>query len=161
MRKGRGGFIFRNYNGPREGSEESLPALFDRVHFRRAQPLWDFERFTPDLICMNLGTNDFSTEGADVERFVEAGVKFLRSLRAFYPSARVVLVSGPMQHSAAYKQALRDILERGEIPEEERAIFTMSPQGQLGFGAHWHPSAAQAERNAQELSAFLREWMGW
>ena len=86
---------------------------------------------------------------------------FLRRLRTLYPNARVLLVSGPMQHSAAYQQALRDMLERSGIPAAERAIFKLSPQGRLGFGADWHPSARQAERNAEELTAFLREWMGW
>jgi len=149
----------RNYNGPREGSADTLPVLFDRVHIRREQPVWDFTRFSPDVICINLGTNDFSTQGGDVESIVKAGAAFLKRMRDLYPTSRVLLVSGPLQNSEAYRNALREMLDQSGLPETETAIFTLSPQGQLGFGAHWHPSARQGERNALELTRFLSEWM--
>jgi lysophospholipase L1-like esterase len=152
--------IYRNYNGPREGSPEPLPALFDRVHFRQAEPRWDPAAFQPHVICINLGTNDFSTAGPDVPRFVEAGADFLRRLNSLYPGARFVLVSGPMQNGPVYRQALRDQLAQSGIPETRAAVFALSPQGRLGFGAHWHPSARQAEQNGEELTRFLAEWMG-
>ncbi|MEX2382318.1 MAG: GDSL-type esterase/lipase family protein [Opitutales bacterium] len=152
--------FYRNYNGPKEGSPDSLPALFDRIHFRQAEPEWDFAAFQPQVICINLGTNDFSTTGGDVERFVAAGSDFLKRLKSLYPESRIVLVSGPMEQSAAYSQALRDMLVQSGIPETHTTLFPLSPQGRLGFGTHWHPSVRQGEKNGQELSQFLEEWMG-
>ena len=153
--------MYRNYNGPRDGSDDNLPALFDRVHFRRNAPSWDFTVFRPDVICINLGTNDFSTDGPDPEQFIQAGTAFLTRLKTFYPEARLLLLAGPMQNKEVYRQSLRDMLERGGFSDQQAKMLVFSPQGNHGYGAHWHPSIRQAEVNGRELTEFLKQWMGW
>ena len=40
--------------------------------------------------------------------------------------------------------------------------FSFSPQnGDLGYGADFHPSIGQQQRMADELIPFLRQLMGW
>jgi lysophospholipase L1-like esterase len=152
--------FYRNYNGPLEGSTDNMPALFDRVHFRHKNPVWNHEQFTPDLILINLGTNDFSTDGPDVELLVSSGVEFLNRLNSLYPDSRLLLLAGPLQKSNEYHSVLQSMLDQS-VYNEAGALFVQSPQGSLGFGTHWHPSIRQARKNADELIVHLREWMGW
>jgi hypothetical protein len=48
-----------------------------------------------------------------------------------------------------------------DLPHPQVHLLELSPQGSLGYGADWHPSKAQAQRNAAELTAYLRELMDW
>ena len=58
--------MLRNYAGPAEGNPDSnMPAIYDRTLFKSATPKSDFKRFTPDVVCVNLCTNDFSGKGPD------------------------------------------------------------------------------------------------
>jgi len=51
--------MYRNYGGPTEGTPDGcLPALYDRTLFYDADEKWDFSSFQPDVVCVNLGTND-------------------------------------------------------------------------------------------------------
>lgn len=58
-------------------------------------------------------------------------------------------------------QALADVkgaLDRLADPEKQIYRFDMSEQtGDLGYGADYHPSRAQAARMAEELTAYLRD----
>jgi len=154
--------MLRNYNGPRGGSPDAMPAIFPRQFFQTEQPRWSPSRFTPQLICINLGTNDFSTTGPDVEKYVAAYRKFATGLLKQYPQAKLVLLQGPMNNSAALRDALQRVLATLPPKLAARAsYFELSAQGQLGYGADWHPSRAQAQRNAAELTAHLRQLMGW
>lgn len=154
--------MLRNSGGPREGSPDAMPAIFPRQYFQLAQPRWNPATFTPQLICINLGTNDFSASGPDVEKYVAAYHTFATGLLEQYPQAKLVLLQGPMNNSPE----LRDALHRVQAlfpPELAKrvSILELTAQGPLGFGADWHPNRAQSQLNATELTAYLRQLMGW
>ncbi len=151
--------LYRNYGGPVEGSADNLPALFDRVFFRHATPVWDHSAFSPDVICLNLGTNDYSGKNHDENAFEAAGVAFVSRLLTLHPRARILMLSGPMQNGEALRLRLAAI--RAATDPARVGLFALSPQGSRGFGAHYHPSALQAEHNATELVAHLATWMDW
>ena len=151
--------IHRNYGAPREGSPDAMPALFDRLSFRHAKPSWDHSAFSPDLICLNLGTNDWSGPARDEDAYEEAAVAFVARLLDLHPRAKILLLFGPMQNAGDLRERLARVRER--TAPERIGLFALSPQGKLGFGAHHHPSAAQAEYNAAELTRHIAEWMNW
>ena len=118
--------------------------------------------FQPQLICINLGTNDFSTGGPDVDKFVTTYRQFATGLLKQYPKAKLVLLQGPMNNSAE----LRAALDRVEKPLSEQfagrvSLLVLTAQGEFGFGASWHPNRKQSQRNAAELIPHLRQLMGW
>ena len=158
--------IYRNYNGPREGNADPMPKEYGYTLFNDHSQAWDFSRYTPDVICINLGTNDFSTNNYDASRYEEAYRRFLHQLRQHYPTQPIVLLAGPMldekEHSLQTKildRVAKDFQKAGD-----RAIhrFNFSRQtGELGYGASWHPSARQHQRMADELTPFLQELLHW
>ena len=57
---GRG--VYRNYSG---AAGDLLPVIYDKTLPDDATaPAWDIARYTPDVVVVNLGTNDFSPPGA-------------------------------------------------------------------------------------------------
>lgn len=158
--------IYRNYNGPLEGSPDCMPACYNRTLFGDSTERWDFSRYTPDVVCINLGTNDVSTSGCDPDRLYRAYADFLTTVRRHYPEAKIVLLTGCMLRgkSLSIVTTALDRLarEHHQAGDHEVYRFDMTSQsGSLGYGAGWHPSLLQQQHMADELTPFLRELMGW
>ncbi len=149
--------MYRSYGGPREGTPaERMPVEYDRTLIYNPSHYWNHRSFRPDIICINLGTNDTSLDNYDIELFETAYKKFLAHLHILQPQAKIVLLTGPMLHG----QALDDVkasLDRLAEGNDNVYRFDLSEQtGELGYGADYHPSAAQAAKNAGELTTYLR-----
>lgn len=149
--------IYRNYNGPREGdSYGTMPLEYDNTMLYDSVHPWDFTRFTPDVVCINLGTNDTSTQNYDIALYEQAYGKFLDRVRGRYPEAKIVLLTGAMLH----EPELSDVtaaLDRLAAAREGVYRFDMTPEdGSLGYGADYHPSRARAKVMAGELTQYLR-----
>lgn len=54
--------MYRNYNGPHAGNDDCMSNLYEHIFLYDNFPKNDFKQ-KPDVICINLGTNDFSTTG--------------------------------------------------------------------------------------------------
>ncbi|MDE5872216.1 MAG: lipase, partial [Muribaculaceae bacterium] len=50
--------IYRNYGGPKEGEAQTMPLEYDYTLLYNHDHKWDHSKFDPDIICINLGTND-------------------------------------------------------------------------------------------------------
>ena len=150
--------VIRNYGGGRPG--ESLPALYPRLIPDDATRL---ERGTggwrPQLIVINLGTNDFSTPLHAGERWRDAAelradyqeryIAFLRELRAKQPQARFVLMG-----SDAFFEEVSRIAAAVNAGGPRRA--TPLRFGGLELtGCDWHPSLADHRHLAASLQAAL------
>lgn len=155
--------MVRNFDGPYDGSEDTMPDVYPATFYLRAAPTtWDHRAFTPDVVCINLGTNDFSTTGVNVERFTATYAAFGEMLLARYPDAKLVILQGPMYNGDDLRSALETVANAlSEAAPGRVHFFKLSPQGGVGFGADWHPNRAQSEINAAELTTFLRDLMDW
>lgn len=149
--------IYRNYGGSREGDGQTMPMEYDYTMLYDHEHEWDHSKFHPDIICINLGTNDTSLDNYDIALYEQRYRGFLSHLRDLHPQAKIVLLSGCMLQGQALAD-VKTVLDR--IASEDEAVyrFDMSPQtGELGYGASWHPSERQAERMADEFIPFLKE----
>lgn len=158
--------IYRNYNGPRTGNKDNMPWQYEYTLFNDHSERWDFSRWQPQLVCINLGTNDLSTPNFDIKLFEKNYRDFLKTVRGHYPKAKIVLCTGPMlgdKESAEQRKVLDAICQDShKAGDTEVFRFDFSFQrGDLGYGASWHPSYWQQQKMAAELIAFLRPLMGW
>lgn len=154
--------MVRNYGGPVDGSPDNMPAIYDRTLFHEPALVWDSARFVPDVVCINLGTNDFSTQGVNQEKYAANYLAFVKMLIGRYPAARFVLLMGPMSKSEAQRDILHQVA--GALNKDHGSkvsVFDLSKQGAHGFGADYHPSQAQAKINGEELAKYLSEVMAW
>ena len=159
--------IFRNYNGPYDGTPEgAMPAVYDYTNYDDQSQLWDFTQYQPDLVCINLGTNDASVGRFNQQKMREAYASFLQHVRGNYPHAKIVMMSGCMLNSFrndAVKAQLDAVVAQAQRRGDNQVYrFDFEPQdGSLGYGASYHPSLKQQEKMANELVPFLKEIMGW
>lgn len=158
--------IYRNTCGNVSGDRAVMPALYPYANVRIGGSLWDFNRYQPDVVCVNLGTNDTTNPRWDDTKLQDAFKRFVRTLRTYYPHAKIVLLTGTMIRGKrlqavqeAQRQAIADARSRGDNAVY-RFDFTPA-DGSLGYGYGHHPSRRQHEQMASELIPFIRQITGW
>ena len=159
--------IYRNYGDPAKGSENTMPDIYPYTFYRNKDYKWDFTRFAPDVVCFNIGPNDYWKLDADENRFVKEFNALADFAARKYPKAKLVIIEGPMGgdddvETVPLKKALDRVLAHLEKTAPGRASFLwLSPEGKAGYGADYHPSRRQSEINAAELTKYLSGLMGW
>lgn len=158
--------VYRNYNGPRTGDKINMNTEYGHTLLYDPSEEWDFSRYTPQVVCINLGTNDTSTEGADPKLLKKGYKDLLSKVRKAYPDAKIVFLCGSMMlgdHLELAKQKMDEVVaEANKAGDKNVYRFDFTPQdGSLGYGASWHPSYWQHEKMAGELIPFLRSLMNW
>lgn len=159
--------VYRNYSGPKTGNpKDNMPAQYLYTLYNDKSEKWDFSRYVPDVVCINLGTNDLSTNGYDVKLLRQAYKDFLATVRQNNPTAKIVFLCGSMltgKELEIAKKTLNEVVaEANGAGDKEVYRFDFTPQnGDLKYGADFHPSLWQHEKMGAELTAFLRSLMGW
>lgn len=158
--------VYRSYNGPTTGDKVNMNTEYPYTLLYNDQHLWDFSRYTPDVVCINLGTNDTSTQGADSVLLLNGFKQLYKQVRSHYPKAKIVLLCGCMMNGQQLRSAqqamdvTKDYAHQQGDTEVYRFDFTPH-DGSLGYGADWHPSMRQHEKMANELTPYLKKLMNW
>jgi len=168
---------YRNYDGPKTGNPESnMPAQYEYTGYAwqpelRKEPTflkekWDFSRYQPDVICINLGTNDLSTPNYDLKLLKQGYQKLLKMVRQHNPKSKIVFLTGSMLYNQELQiavQMLNEIADEAQkAGDKEVYRFDMAHiEGDVFLGNDWHPNVYQDEKMAGELTAYLRKLMGW
>ena len=162
--------VYRNYNGPRTGTPDNrMPIQYEYTLYAEKSELrkqggsmnerWDFSRFQPDIICINLGTNDLSTNNYDIKLLKQGYKSLLEMVRRHNPHSKIVFLTGSMLQGKELdicKRLLDEVTAEAHVAGDQQVYrFDMTPQGASGYGADWHPSYAQHQKMADELSAYL------
>jgi lysophospholipase L1-like esterase len=142
---------------------EPLPQVYDRIVAGEPDPAWDFS-WQPDVVVINLGTNDFSTDGDPSESdYVSNYVAFLEHLRDVYPDALLMPVS-PMLGGAeltmveGYIQSAIDMRMGAGDTNISTANINVDP---IGWGCDYHPSVATHQAMGELLADELALALGW
>lgn len=158
--------IYRNTCGNVEGDRAVMPAFYPYANVRMSGQRWDFSRYQPDVVCVNLGTNDTTNPRWNDDKLRDAFKSFVKTLRGYYPKAKIVLLTGTMIKGKrltavqqAQQAAIDDARSRGDN-QVYRLDFTPA-DGSLGYGYGRHPSKKQHEKMASELIPFIRQITGW
>jgi lysophospholipase L1-like esterase len=157
---GRG--MYRNNTG---STTSTLPQIYDQVLPDQAAPRWDFTLYTPDIVVLNLGTNDFAPGVPDSTRFQAAYTDFVTRLRGYYPRARIICAVGPMlsdgyppgQNQWTTIQGWVSSVVKGFNDRGDARVHYLAFERQKEpYGEDWHPSAATHAAMATRLTEFIR-----
>jgi hypothetical protein len=156
--------IYRNWNsdGP------TMPQVYERAGLDVSDSrLWGFGKVRPAVVCIALGTNDFSHGDGKHARlpfdsavFVGTYIRFVQLVKGKYPDAQIALLSSAMVGGAdglLLKRCLRAVKEGIDAlyPIGKRvAVFDFAPMRAAGCGGH--PSVEDHAEMAQELVPFLK-----
>jgi len=159
--------VYRSYDGPKKGTPENVMTTeYEYTNLYDRSERWDFSRYQPQVVCINLGTNDLSTNNYDVKLLKQAYKQFLKQVRSHNSQAKIVYLCGSMLNGKELdiaKKTLNEVVEEAHKDGDKEVYrFDFTPQnGDLYYGASWHPSLWQHQKMAAELTAYLRTLMHW
>lgn len=143
---------------------EPMPQIYDRTVAGDKDTLWDHAQWQPDVVVINLGTNDFSTDKDPAENvFVPAYVAFLTHLREVYPDAFILPVAPLLWGNEATMVAgyLQSVVDQRHQAGDLDVTFVDINAMAIGIGCDGHPSVATHEAMGQKLADALGEQLGW
>ena len=162
--------IISGYSGDgKKQANSQLPRYYDRLAVSWSTVAgvdpkavrWDFVAFVPDVVVINLGTNDASYTKKDstkIAEYKDAYIEFLRDVRAKNPGAYIICSLGMMGQDlcAAVKEA---VTEYSSSTGDTRICDLKFANQSFadGIAADWHPSEKTHEKAANLLTAKIKE----
>lgn len=126
---------------------------------------WDFNKLVPDLIVINLGTNDDSYTKDDIDKqteYAEEYVRFLKMVRRNNPHTPILCTLGIM--GGRLYPFVETAVNEFQQETGDSNITAMKFDEQLvadGYAADYHPSQATHSKAADRLTAQIKELMKW
>lgn len=164
--------IISGYSGDgKKVAAQILPPLYDKLGttwtsngtFAPAYEEWDFSKRQPDVVVINLGTNDdsYTKDNTELqEEYCTAYTEFLKQVREKNPNAKILCVFGVMgDRLFPYVQKAVDNYT-SETGDSNISALKLDPQSPRdGYGADWHPSEVThgkvADKVAEEINKIL------
>ena len=157
----------------KKNPKETLPQYYESLGFSyqsfqdKIPPQtvkWDFNKFIPEAVVINLGTNDASycKTKEKQEEYRDKYVEFLKRVRKNNPKAMLFSVLGIMDTLLipSMKEAVE--IYKKESGDDRIECFEFEIQDQsLGYVADFHPTKANHEKACRAFLPFLRKKMGW
>ena len=162
------GIISGYSDGETKVSAQTVPQYYTKLGyswsgngmFSPAMLDWDFSKRQPDVIVINLGTNDDSYCKNIEERCLEYQqeyVNFLKTVRENNPDAVIIGALGVMgQNLCPYVEAA--IAQYSEETGDTNVSYLMFDQQDQrdGLAADWHPTETTHEKAAQKLAEKIK-----
>ena len=158
----------KDENAEKPNDSWVMPMLYDYTDISTEEMLgiqnhteWDFQSFVPDVIVINLGTNDVSFTKDIPERlegFKKAYMDFLKNIRDKNPGSVIVCTLGMMggELFPMIEAAVRDM---GDSRIHTLEFDVQKPED--GFGSENHPNAVTHRKAAEKLTKKIRDIMGY
>lgn len=160
---GRG--LYRNNTG---STTNTIPLVYDYIFPDDPQsPSWDHSGDHPEIIVINLGTNDFFMDPGtpvDEELFRSTYIQFVERLFSYHPESKIICATGVMMSDSypvgamqwsritgLVKQVVDSVRQKGF---QNAYYFQMVPQS-APYGEDWHPSMETHQSMASRLTSFI------
>jgi lysophospholipase L1-like esterase len=155
------------WSGKKMWPDDTMPELYDRTLPVDSNSQWNFTRWTPDVIIINLATNDFAGKTVpDETGWTNAYTAFIARLRTQFPQSQIYCATGPMMYGPNLAtlqdyltKMIADIHAAGDTKVHLLEFATQDPKN--GFGADWHPNLKTHEIMAAKLISTLQTDLGW
>lgn len=161
---GRG--VVRNYGDANKTSAEPMPSLYDRTCCFDSTRKWDFTKWIPQVVVIDLGTNDFSTQPfPDKEVFQSAYHRLIDTIRFRYPGVTIFCASSPMLE-APLTGYVREIVKQQQQRQgrDKDVFFVELPRSMMAasdWGSDMHPNMFGAKKMADILVSMIKLRMNW
>jgi lysophospholipase L1-like esterase len=165
---GRG--MYRNLNTT---TTETMPVKYGRTLPTDTTSQWDLSRWIPDVVVINLGTNDFNRGNPTEKQFAGAYRDFIKRLRGYYPDAHFICLVGTMLNDgwpvgnkalSTIRRYLNNMIWQFKAAGENKVHYVECPpqdQERDGVGSDYHPSVKTHQLMAERLTKKIKEVMNW
>jgi hypothetical protein len=156
--------IYRNWNSP----GPIMPQVYEKTDFLyEGSRNWDFKTYSPRIVSIGLGTNDFSDGDGKTPRmpfdsahFVKNYIGFIQLVKSKYPKARIALLSSPMLNGDKRRLlqncliTIKGLVDHRYSSGKLVALFFFKPMHARGCGGH--PNIEDHQILAEELTPFFK-----
>lgn len=165
--------IISGYTDSGKKPEQTIPQYYDKLGFsynKFADSLevagleWNFDNYKPDIVVINLGTNDMSYAKNEMTQaeFEEGYIEFLKQVRSHNPDSYIFCTYGVMGNTLI--RNIKNVCDKysEETGDNKVTFFTlpMQDENKNGIVADWHPSEATHEICAQRAVKTIKETLG-
>jgi len=155
--------VLRNYGG---STTDVMPELYNQVLPSNKNLIWNPKKWVPQVVIVNLCTNDYSVGIPDKTTFTAAYSKFIDNIRSEYPKADIYCAIGPMlsgENLYSARDYISGIVTLKESSRDKKVHFIEFPQqdSSNGLGEDWHPSVKTHELMANQLAEKIKTDLGW
>ena len=149
-----------------------MPEMYDRLDPSDANSKWDFSKYTPDLVVVNLFQNDswivtrpdntefkarFGTQAPSAEQIVAAYRDFIKSVRGKYKNAKIICALGNMDATKA-GAPWPGYIEQAVASLNDKSIYTHFFSFKNTAG---HPNVAEQQVMARDLIQYIEQNVKW
>lgn len=149
-----------------------MPEMYDRLDANDPASKWDFTKYTPDIVVINLFQNDswlvnmpdnpqfkakFGTTPPTEEQIIKAYRDMVKNIRGKYPKAHIVCALGAMD---ATKDGSKwpGYIEKAVTQLKDKNIYTHFFPYKNTPG---HPSVKEQQVMADDLIAYITRQFNW
>ena len=153
--------------------DQLLPTYYEKMGFSYGSMqgvypqdvAWNFQERQPDVVVINLGTNDQSfTRNIEelCEEYCSAYQAFIRKIRSRNPNAYIVSMLGVMGEDLCPYAEKAVATYKAETGDTRISFYRFNEQlDEDGRAADWHPSQRTHRKTADKLMNIIKGIMNW
>ncbi len=149
----------------RGNTKDTMATRYDKILPWDATSKWDFKKWNPNIVIVNLGTNDFYKKEEDPgENYINCYAELLKTIRGNYPDAQIFCALGSMMWGDGLNKNREYIkTAMGKLNDSKIYFVEFAPQdrNKNGLGADWHPSLKTHAVMAETLIKAIEEKTDW
>ena len=161
--------IISGYTGDpnKKSANQLMPTYYDTIGYSYSKGVagisWNFER-QPDVVVINLGTNDESYCKTDKDKqaeFTAEYVNFLKQVREKNPDAKILCILGVM--GSGLYNCVEEAVTAYSSETGDNTVYAMKLANQDqadGIAADWHPTEKTHEKTAEAVAEKIKEILG-
>ena len=149
-----------------------MSEMYDRLDATDPNSKWDFSKYTPDVVVINLFQNDswivklpdnaqfkarFGTTPPTPQFIIDAYANFVKNVRDKYPKANIICILGSMDATKA-GSPWPGYIEKAVAGLNDKKISTHFIPYKNTNG---HPSAKEQQAMADDLISFMEQNIKW
>lgn len=149
-----------------------MPEMYHRLNPEKANSKWDFSKYTPDIVVINLFQNDswlvekpshpqfiarFGTTRPDEIKIIQSYQDFVKTIRSKYPKAAIICALGSMD-ATRIGSPWPGYVEKAVKSLSDKNIYTHFFPYKNTDG---HPKAAEQKVMADDLIQFIDQNIKW
>ncbi|MEZ2334811.1 SGNH/GDSL hydrolase family protein [Mucilaginibacter sp. RCC_168] len=149
-----------------------MPEMYNRLDPTDPTSLWDFSKYTPELVVINLFQNDswivqqpnneqfkerFGAKAPEPDQIIKAYREFVKNIRKKYPKAQIICALGSMD-ATKEGSPWPGYIEKAVASLNDKTIYTHFFPFKNTPG---HPSAKEQQAMADDLISFIDKRVKW
>ncbi|MVN93111.1 SGNH/GDSL hydrolase family protein [Mucilaginibacter aquatilis] len=149
-----------------------MPEMYNRLDANDSTSRWDFSKYTPDVVVVNLFQNDswivlkpeneqfkarFGTQAPTPEFIIKSYQNFISTIRSKYPNAQIICALGSMDATRAGSAWPGYVQQAVKNLQDKNIHSLMFPFKNTGG----HPSLKEHKAMSEQLISFISKNIKW